>query len=78
VVIPQADRNYLYQGIANRAFERKFNLADYVEVSGADVSNGLLTISLVKEIPDAMKPKSIAISQSGNVLEHQSGSEKAA
>ncbi len=42
------------------------------------MNNGLLTISLAKEIPEAMKPKSIAISQSGNVLEHQSGSKKAA
>jgi len=65
------ERNYLYQGIANRTFERKFNLADYIEVTGADLSNGLLTISLLKEIPEAMKPKSIAINQSGNVLEHK-------
>ena len=71
-------RNYLYQGIANRAFERKFNLADHVEVSDADMNNGLLTVNLVKEIPEAMKPKSIAINLSGNVLEHKSGKEKAA
>jgi molecular chaperone IbpA len=64
------ERQYLYQGIANRTFERKFNLADYVEVTGADLSNGLLTISLEKEIPEAVKPKSIAINQGGNVLEH--------
>ena len=63
--------NYLYQGIANRAFERKFNLADHVEVTAADFHNGLLTIGLVKEIPEAMKPKNIAIGQSGNVLEHE-------
>ncbi len=74
----ESERNYLYQGIANRAFERKFNIADHVEVSGADMSNGLLTISLVREIPEAMKPKTIAINQSDNVLEHKSGSEKAA
>jgi molecular chaperone IbpA len=74
----QTERNYLYQGIANRAFERKFNLADHVEVSGADMHNGLLTINLVKEIPEAMKPKTIAINQSDNVLEHQSKKEKAA
>ena len=57
----EAERKYLHQGIANRAFERKFNLADHIEVTAADLSNGLLTISLVKEIPEAMKPKSIAI-----------------
>ncbi len=72
------ERNFLYQGIANRAFERKFNLADHVEVSGADMSNGLLTISLVKEVPEAMKPKSIAISQADKVLEHKSADKKAA
>lgn len=65
------ERKYLYQGIANRTFERKFNLADYIEVTGANLSNGLLTISLVKEIPEAMKPKSIAINQGGQVLEHK-------
>ena len=57
------ERTYLHQGIANRAFERKFNLADHIEVTDADLSNGLLTISLVKEIPEAMKPKTIAINR---------------
>ena len=61
---------YLYQGIANRTFERKFNLADYIEVKGADFKNGLLTINLAKEIPEAMKPKRIEINQSSNALEH--------
>ena len=57
---------------ANRSFERKFNLADYVEVTDAVLKNGLLTISLVKEIPEAMKPRNIAINQASNgVLEHQ-------
>lgn len=65
------ERNYLYQGIASRAFERKFNLADYVEVTSANLSNGLLTISLKKEIPEAMKPRSIAIQQDDRTLEHQ-------
>lgn len=64
------ERQYLYQGIANRTFERKFNLADYVEVSSANINNGLLTIHLVQEVPEAMKPKSIAINQHDNVLEH--------
>jgi len=57
------ERTYLHQGIANRAFERKFNLADHIEVTDADLTNGLLTISLVKEIPEAMKPKTIAINR---------------
>ena len=64
------ERNYLHQGIANRTFERKFNLADHVEVTGAALSNGLLTIRLVREIPEAMKPRSIAINHSSDALEH--------
>jgi len=67
------DRKYLHQGIATRAFERKFNLADHVEVTAADLTNGLLTISLLKEIPEAMKPRSITINQGGGVIEHQQG-----
>lgn len=57
----QDERHYLYQGIATRGFERKFTLADHVEVTGAQLRNGLLTISLVREVPEAMKPRSIAI-----------------
>lgn len=64
-------RQYLYQGIANSSFERKFNLAEYVEVTGAKLSNGLLTIDLVKEIPEAMKPRKIAITQVSEAIEHQ-------
>jgi len=66
------EHKYIYQGIANRAFERKFNLADYVEVTSAELNNGLLTISLIREIPEAMKPKSIAINQASKVIEHSS------
>ncbi|MBD1388951.1 Hsp20 family protein [Neiella sp. HB171785] len=66
------ERRYLYQGIANRTFERKFNLADYVEVTGADLVNGLLTIDLVKEVPEAMKPRTIAINQPNKAIEHKS------
>ncbi|MFM5844524.1 Hsp20 family protein [Aeromonas sanarellii] len=59
----QADteRNYLYQGIAERGFERRFQLADYVRVRGADLKNGLLHIDLVREVPEAMKPRKIEI-----------------
>lgn len=63
------ESKYLYQGISNRAFERKFNLADYVEVTSADLANGLLSISLKKEIPETMKPKKISINQPNLVLE---------
>jgi len=51
----------LYQGIAGRAFERQFQLADYVQVKGASLENGLLHVDLVREIPEAKKPRRIAI-----------------
>ena len=54
-------QDYLYQGIAGRAFERRFQLADHVEVKGANLENGLLHIDLTREIPEAMKPRTIAI-----------------
>lgn len=57
-------REYLHKGIAFRGFERKFNLADHVEVTGAALKNGLLTIGLEKVVPDAMKPKKIEIGSS--------------
>ena len=57
-----ADRSkFLHVGIANRSFERRFELADFVRVEKADLADGLLTIELVREIPEAMKPKKIAI-----------------
>jgi molecular chaperone IbpA len=55
------DGNYLHMGIATRAFERRFELADFVHVSGADLSDGLLRIELQREIPEAMKPRKIDI-----------------
>jgi molecular chaperone IbpA len=51
----------LHQGIANRSFERRFQLADYVEVTGAELANGLLHVSLKREVPEALKPRQIAI-----------------
>jgi molecular chaperone IbpA len=58
----KADRQYLYQGISARPFRRVFKLADYVEVKGATFEGGLLKIELVLEVPEAMKPRRIAIS----------------
>ncbi|MFN2100617.1 Hsp20 family protein [Altererythrobacter sp. MF3-039] len=51
----------LHVGIANRGFERRFELADYVRVSDANLNDGLLVIDLVREVPDAMKPKKVSI-----------------
>ena len=59
----------LYQGIAARAFERSFQLADYVQVKGASLENGLLHVDLVREIPEAMKPRAIPITSSSKILE---------
>ena len=53
--------NFLHVGIANRSFERRFELADFVRVESASLADGLLTIELVREIPDTMKPQKIAI-----------------
>lgn len=61
----------LYRGIAGRAFERRFQLAEYVEVKGAALKNGLLHIDLVRVIPEAMKPRRIAITTADNVNEKQ-------
>jgi molecular chaperone IbpA len=57
----EGQREFLYQGISARPFKRQFNLADYVRVQGARFDNGLLQIELVREIPEAMKPRRIAI-----------------
>lgn len=66
------ESNYLHQGIATRSFERKFNLADHIEVVDADLQDGLLRVGLVKEVPEAMKPKSIAINgNSTKVIAHK-------
>ncbi len=55
------DGNFLHIGIATRAFERRFELADFVRVTGAELRDGLLSIELVREIPEAMKPRRIDI-----------------
>ncbi len=66
------EREFLHQGIAGRGFERRFQLADHVRVTGAALQNGLLTIALEREIPEALKPRKIAIntkSAIGKVLD---------
>src|SRR5262245_48564952 len=59
----------LYQGIAGRAFERVFQLADFVQVKGAALENGLLHVDLVREIPEAKKPRQIAITNGKGVID---------
>ncbi len=63
------DRQFIHQGIAERNFERTFQLGDHVKVRGANLENGLLSISLEREIPEAMKPRKIEIGQ-GTLLEN--------
>ncbi|OAI20312.1 hypothetical protein A1507_05090 [Methylomonas koyamae] len=61
-------RRFLHQGIVSRNFERRFNLAEHTEVCGAHYRDGLLTVSLVKRVPEAMKPRRIEIDSVGPVL----------
>ncbi len=62
---------YLYRGIAGRAFERRFQLADHIKVTGAELANGVLHVDLVREVPEAMKPRTIKVgaAQPKQVLE---------
>lgn len=57
----ETQRNFLHRGIAERSFERRFGLADHVRVGGAKLENGLLSIDLIRELPEIMKPRKIAI-----------------
>jgi molecular chaperone IbpA len=58
------ERQYLHRGIATRAFERRFQLADHVEVTGADLQDGLLHLELVRNVPERLKPRSVQIGNS--------------
>ncbi|MCW3845986.1 Hsp20 family protein [Sphingomonas sp. LB-2] len=60
------DSRYIHRGIAARDFERRFGLADYVQVKNAELADGMLSIELAREIPEAMKPRKIAIGSSGD------------
>lgn len=65
-----SDRKFLHRGIATRAFERRFHLADHVQVTGASHVNGMLHIELVREVPEALKPRRIAIERSAATDAH--------
>ena len=64
--------DFLYRGIATRSFERRFNLADHVKVTGAALNNGLLHIELERELPEVMKPRKIEIHSGKTLLEGES------
>ena len=68
--------DYIYRGIATRSFERRFALADHIQVRGADLKDGLLAIELVREIPEAMKPRKIEIGGSQERSASEAGSSR--
>lgn len=63
------ERTFLHRGLAERDFERRFQLADYVVIKGAELANGLLTIDLARELPEALKPRRIDIAQPKALIE---------
>ena len=67
----EAANRYLHRGIARRAFERRFSLADHIKVVGASLDNGLLHVDLVREVPEAMKPRQIPIAGSQPQVEQK-------
>jgi len=71
----RGEREFLYRGIANRSFERRFQLADHVKVAGADLENGLLHIDLQREVPERMKPRKIEIGNGDSRVLEEQGSE---
>ncbi len=73
------NRDFLHMGIASRNFERRFQLADHIHVTNADMADGLLLISLVREVPEALKPRKIAIGgqTAPTVIEHDGEAQKA-
>lgn len=67
------EREFLYRGIASRAFERRFHLADHVKVIGAELGDGLLHIQLKREMPAELKPKKIVVQMSSSTSKNDSG-----
>jgi molecular chaperone IbpA len=65
----ETPRTYLHRGIATRAFERRFHLAEHIKVKGATHENGMLHIDLVREVPEALKPRRIEITRADSVVE---------
>jgi len=74
----EAPRDLLYRGIAARPFQRRFELAEYIKIAGASLENGLLHIDLVREVPEAVKPRSIKINGKAERVQPQVVENKAA
>ncbi|MEO1793561.1 MAG: Hsp20 family protein [Pseudomonadota bacterium] len=71
-------REFLHRGIAERSFERRFQLADHVEVHGADLRDGLLHIQLKRNLPERLKPRTVAINGQSKTAQIEASAEKAA
>jgi molecular chaperone IbpA len=69
---------YLHRGIARRAFERRFSLADHMKVTGANLDNGLLYVDVVREVPEAAKPRTIKIGTTVETVQPQVTEQRAA
>lgn len=67
----ESARTFLHRGIATRAFERRFHLADHVRVTGANHADGMLHIDLAREVPEALKPRRIEIGKAADIVEGQ-------
>ncbi|KMT63831.1 Hsp20 family protein [Catenovulum maritimum] len=65
------EKRFIYKGISERNFERKFQLSDHIKVSGADIDNGLLHIELYREVPEALKPRTIPIGSKTKQIESE-------
>lgn len=72
------DAAYLHRGIAGRSFERRFQLADHIRVTGATLTNGLLTVELKRKVPEALKPRTISIESGKSAKQIESVAEKKA
>lgn len=68
------ERSFLHRGIATRSFERRYQLADHVDIKGADYVNGLLHIDLVRNLPERLKPRTVAIAEGGKSLQIENAS----
>ena len=75
---PEQQADYLHRGIPGTSFERRFELADHLKVTGADLQDGLLTIMLVREVPEEMRPRRIAIKAGESTEPKRSGGSKQA
>jgi molecular chaperone IbpA len=64
-------KSYLHKGIATRSFQRQVSLADHVKVVGAELADGLLTLKLVREVPETSKPRKIAINSNGKLIDNK-------